>query len=306
MPREVFGSEHVFLPKAEILSFEEITRLAQVFAQLGVRKLRLTGGEPLLRRELDQLVRMLAGIEGIDEITLTTNGSLLDRQATALRAAGLARVTVSLDSLRAETFQIMSDAPAVGPADVLKGIDAAVSAGFGPVKINMVVRRGLNDDEVVDMAERFAGPDYILRYIEYMDVGNTNGWSMREVVPAAEILERLRTRFDLRLLPAQYGGEVAQRWQLASGGEVGLITSVTQPFCGDCTRARLSSNGTLYTCLFAGSGQDLREPLRAGYSDEKLRAIVRRVWGQRADRYSEIRHLRTEPSQKAEMSLLGG
>ncbi|MGV3533617.1 MAG: GTP 3',8-cyclase MoaA [Chthoniobacteraceae bacterium] len=306
MPREVFGGEYPFLPKAQILSFEEITRLAGAFVRLGVQKLRLTGGEPLLRRDLDRLVAMLAAIPGIEEVTLTTNGSLLSRMARTLREAGLTRVTVSLDSLRPETFQAMSDAPAVTPEDVLRGIDAALDAGFGPIKINMVVRRGLNDDEVVEMASRFSGPDYILRFIEYMDVGNTNGWNMREVVPAAEILERLGTHFELRRLPAQYGGEVAQRWALSNGGEVGMITSVTQPFCGGCTRARLSSDGKLYTCLFAATGWDLREPLRAGAGADELESILRGIWEQRRDRYSEIRHLQTSPAPKAEMSLLGG
>ncbi|MHA3774677.1 GTP 3',8-cyclase MoaA [Verrucomicrobiota bacterium sgz303538] len=306
MPREVFGRDYPFLPRAEILSFEEITRLARVFVSLGVEKIRLTGGEPLLRRDLEQLISQLSAISGLRDLTLTTNGSLLEKKAQSLRYAGLKRVTVSLDSLNEETFRTMNDVE-LSPERVVRGIDAALVAGFGPIKINMVVKRGVNDDEVVDMAQRFQGAEYILRFIEYMDVGNTNGWRMTDVVPAAEIVERISRVLPLEELPPNYQGEVARRFRhRIGGGEIGVITSVTQPFCGDCSRARLSSDGKLFTCLFAATGRDLRQALRSGATDEELAALVRGIWSSRTDRYSELRSNQTAPVRKAEMSMLGG
>lgn len=306
MPREVFGHDYPFLPRAEILSFEEITRLARVFVSLGVEKIRLTGGEPLLRRDLEQLIAQLSTISGLRDLTLTTNGSLLEKKAQSLRYAGLKRVTVSLDSLNEETFRTMNDVE-LSPERVVRGIDAALAAGFGPIKINMVVKRGVNDAEIVEMAQRFQGAEYILRFIEYMDVGNTNGWRMTDVVPAAEIVERISRVLPLEELPPNYTGEVARRFRhRIGGGEIGVITSVTQPFCGDCSRARLSSDGKLFTCLFAATGRDLRQALRSGATDEELATLVGRIWSARTDRYSELRSNQTGPVQKAEMSLLGG
>jgi len=305
MPRAVFGENYPFLPRREILDFEEIARLAAIFTGLGVRKIRLTGGEPLLRRELFRLIEMLAGIPGIDDLALTTNGSLLVEKAELLRFSGLHRLTVSLDSLDEGTFAAMSDA-ACTPAKVVAGIEAAVAVGFTPVKVNMVVKRGVNDQDVVPMARRFAGPKYILRFIEYMDVGNTNGWRMDDVVSAAEIIDRLSREIAIEPLPANYPGEVARRFRMESGGEIGFITSVTKPFCGNCSRARLSSDGRLYTCLFAGEGHDLRGPLRAGATDGEIADLLRRIWGRREDRYSEIRGLEAPHLHKAEMSMLGG
>lgn len=306
MPREVFGEDYAFLPKSEILSFEEITRLARVFVSLGVEKIRLTGGEPLLRRDLEKLVSQLVAISGLQDLTLTTNGSLLEKKAGPLREAGLKRVTVSLDSLNEVTFRAMNDV-ALSPERVLRGIESAVAEGFAPVKINMVVKRGVNDEEIEQMAERFRGPEFILRFIEYMDVGNTNGWRMADVVSAAEIIERISGILPLEPLVPNYPGEVARRFRhLNGGGEIGVISSVTQPFCGDCSRARLSSDGKVYTCLFAARGTDLREPLRAGASDEDLATLISGIWSARADRYSELRTEQTTPMPKAEMSLLGG
>jgi len=305
MPRAVFGDDYPFLPRREILDFEEIARLAAIFTGLGVRKIRLTGGEPLLRRELHRLIEMIVAIPGIDDIALTTNGSLLAEKANLLRSSGLNRVTVSLDSLDERTFAAMTDAR-YSAAKVIAGIEAAAAAGFAPVKINMVVKRGVNDHEVVPMARRFAGPKYILRFIEYMDVGNSNGWRMDDVVPAAEIIDRLGRELKIEPLPANYRSEVARRFRMEGGGEIGLITSVTQPFCGNCSRARLSSEGRLYTCLFAGEGHDLRNPLRSGASDGEIADLLRRIWGQRDDRYSEIRNSAPPHLHKAEMSMLGG
>ena len=304
MPKEVFGEAYQFLPRAEILTFEEIERLAAVFASLGVEKLRLTGGEPLLRRGLEHLVGMLSRVPGIRDLALTTNASLLAEKAGALREAGLRRLTVSVDSLEPETFAAMAETT-LPLHRILRGIDVARAAGFAPIKINMVVRRGVNEHEVAAMARRFADDGFILRYIEYMDVGNTNGWRLEQVVPAAEILDRLGDELSLTRLPAHYGGEVARRYRTSAGGEIGIISSVTEPFCSGCTRARLSADGRLYTCLFAGSGTDLRGPLRAGASDEELGEVIAGTWGRRADRYSEIRGEATG-RVKAEMSLLGG
>ena len=305
MPKEVFGHGYEFLPKDAVLSFEEYARLARVFISLGVEKVRLTGGEPLLRRNLDRLVAQLAVLDGLRDLTLTTNGSRLVEQAPALRAAGLRRLTVSVDSLDDATFRAMNDVD-FPVHRVLRGIDAARAAGFAPIKINMVVKRGVNDGEIAAMAERFGGRDFILRFIEYMDVGNTNGWRLDDVVPAAEIIARLGKTVPLEPLAPNYAGEVARRFRQRGGGEIGVITSVTQPFCGDCTRARLSADGQLYTCLFATHGHDLRTPLRAGASDAEMAAIIGAVWRARDDRYSEIRATVKSREPKAEMSLLGG
>ena len=305
MPREVFGPSFEFLDRAEILTFEEITRLARIFASLGVRKFRLTGGEPLLRSEVAKLVAMLAGIEGVD-IALTTNGSLLAQQAQALADAGLRRVTVSLDSLDDAIFRAMNDTD-FPVARVLEGIDAASAAGLAPLKINAVVRRGVNDHTLVDLARHFKGSGHIVRFIEFMDVGTTNGWALGEVVAAAEVIERIDAELPLMPLEPNYDGEVAKRWAYADGeGEIGLITSVSQPFCGDCTRARLSADGSVYTCLFAVGGEDLRGPVRAGASDEELAQILRGVWERREDRYSEIRSEATAGLPRVEMSYIGG
>jgi cyclic pyranopterin phosphate synthase len=293
MPREVYGRDFAFLPRAELLTFEEITRLARIFVTLGVRKLRLTGGEPLLRRDLPTLVGMLGAIPDVEDITLTTNGSLLARQAGALAASGLSRISDSLDSLDEATFARMND---VGfpVASVVAGIDAAAAAGLTPVKVNMVVRRGVNEDSVVPMARFFRERGHILRFIEYMDVGHTNGWRMDDVVPAAEIVRMIDAEMPLVALPPAYRGEVANRWSYRDGsGEVGVIASVTQPFCADCSRARITADGQLYTCLFASSGHDLRRPLRAGATDPDLLDVVSAVWRARDDRYSELRSLAT-------------
>jgi cyclic pyranopterin phosphate synthase len=309
MPREVFGRDFVFLPREQLLTFEELTRLAQVFASLGVRKLRLTGGEPLLRRDLEKLVAMLAGIGGIDDIALTTNGALLAGKARALAAAGLRRVTVSLDSLDDTVFMALNDAgfPA---ARVLEAIAAAAGAGLAPVKVNMVVRRGQNQDSILPMAGHFRHSGHVLRFIEYMDVGSTNGWRLDEVVPAAEIIALIGGQWPLEPVAPAYHGEVASRYRYRDGaGEIGVIASVTQPFCRGCTRARLSADGQLYTCLFAAAGHDLRGPLRAGASDQALREQVAASWTRRTDRYSELRTRqarRETVTPKVEMSHIGG
>ncbi|MBA2336921.1 MAG: GTP 3',8-cyclase MoaA [Acidimicrobiia bacterium] len=306
MPKEIFNREYRFLERDLLLTFEEIERVAGVFSGLGVRKLRLTGGEPLLRRDLDVLVGALAGIAGVDDLTLTTNGSLLARRAAALAAAGLKRVTVSLDSLDDAVFAAMND---VGfpVQQVLDGIEAASAAGLTPVKVNAVIQRGVNDDGIVAMAEHFRGTGHILRFIEYMDVGHTNGWRLDDVVPAREIRERINARYPLQPIDAGYLGEVAQRWRYVDGaGEIGIISSVTRPFCRTCTRARISAEGMLYTCLFATAGTDLRVLLRGGASDTDLAAAVAAVWTARTDRYSEIRSEATVPLPKVEMSYIGG
>jgi cyclic pyranopterin phosphate synthase len=307
MPKEVFGRDYVFLSRQELLSFEEITRLARIFVRLGVKKIRLTGGEPMLRRGFESLVAMLAEIEGLDDIAMTTNGSLLTlERAMALKQAGLKRVTVSLDSLDDETFKSMND---VGfpVAKVLEAIDNAAAAGLAPVKIDMVVKRGVNEDHILDMARHFRGSGQILRFIEYMDVGSTNGWRMADVVTAKEILGTLDREWPVEPVEPNYFGEVAERYRYVDGGgEVGIIASVTLPFCGACTRARLSADGELYTCLFGTRGHDLRTLLRDGSSDEEIEASLRRIWGDRDDRYSEIRSEDTIGLRKVEMSKIGG
>ena len=305
MPKEIFGSDYQFLDRKELLSFEEIERLARIFVSHGVKKIRLTGGEPLVRRNLELLIESLARIPGLD-LTLTTNGSMLARKAEALKAAGLDRVTVSLDSLDNEIFKAMND---VGfPVEkVLAGIDAASEAGLNPIKINMVVKRGVNEQSILPMARYFREKGHILRFIEYMDVGHSNGWRLDDVVPAAEIVEIIGAEMPLEQLRPNYPGEVANRWRYKDGGnEVGIIASVTQPFCGSCTRARISAEGKLYTCLFAVSGQDLRELLRSGATDEEISAAIANTWKLRRDRYSEIRSSATEKLPKVEMSYIGG
>lgn len=305
MPRDFFGAEFPFLPRAGILSFEEIHRLALIFRSLGIRKIRLTGGEPLLRADLPVLVRLLARIPDV-EVALTTNGSLLVHQAEALAEAGLSRITVSLDSLDDEAFRAMNDVN-MPVARVLQGIEAAARAGLTPVKINAVIKRHANDHDLAAFVQRFQGSGQILRFIEYMDVGTTNGWRLDDVVPAQEILQRLSAVLDLEPVEPGYRGEVARRWRLGDGsGEIGIIASVTQPFCGDCTRARLSADGRLFTCLFATRGFDLRTALRSGSSDEDLREMIVAVWQARSDRYSELRSAATATRKRPEMSYLGG
>jgi len=304
MPRAVFDASYRFLPHSAILSFEEITRVARVFVGLGVQKLRLTGGEPLVRRNVDRLIAMLAEL-GVD-IALTTNGSLLTKQARALKAAGLRRVTVSLDALDDATFRAMNDAD-YPVANVLEGIDAAAAAGLAPIKINMVVKRGTNDQQIVDAARHWRGTGHVLRFIEYMDVGSTNGWRMDDVVPSAEVVRRIAEVFPLEPLEASYAGEVAERWRYLDGsGEIGVISSVTQAFCSNCTRMRLSTEGKLFTCLFADHGHDLMPLVRGGASDAVLRDAIAAVWLPRNDRYSEIRTEATAQQRKVEMSYIGG
>ena len=309
MPKETFGEDYVFLPRAELLTFEEITRLAGLFAGLGVQKFRLTGGEPLLRRELPKLVAMLAQLGGGADIALTTNGLLFAKFARPLRDAGLRRVTFSLDSLDPEVFRQMGGEVGA-PEDVLRGIDAAVSEGFKSIKVNVVVQRGVNDEGVLAMVERFRGTGVTLRFIEYMDVGNRNGWRMDHVVASAELAETINSKWPIRPVDRGYRGEVAERYEFVDGaGELGFISSVSQPFCGDCTRSRLSADGRLYTCLFAASGVNLRGPLRAGDSDSELRERIAKVWRARDDRYSELRTSMTETDRahrKVEMYQIGG
>ena len=306
MPKEAFGSDHAFLPRAAILEFEEIERVVRAAVALGVRKVRLTGGEPLVRRNLETLVGMLAQIDGIDDLTLTTNASLLADRAQLLADAGLHRVTVSLDALDDTTFQAMND---VGfpVSRVLEGIAAAEAAGLGPIKINVVIRRGLNEHAIGDLAEHFRGTSTTVRFIEYMDVGHTNGWRLDDVVPAAEVVAAIDARWPLVPVESAYRGEVAQRYRYRDGaGEIGVISSVTQPFCGDCTRARLSADGQLFTCLFATAGHDLRGLVRSGASDAELADALRVIWTGRDDRYSELRTLETVELPKVEMSFIGG
>ena len=306
MPKEVFGRDFQFLPSADILTFEEITRLARVFIGLGVEKLRITGGEPLVRRDLEKLIAMLSPLDGLKDLTLTTNGALLARKAVALKAAGLKRLTVSLDSLDDHVFRAMNDVDfPVGK--VLEGLEAAKEAGLWPIKINMVVKRGVNEASVLPMARYFHGTGYILRFIEYMDVGTTNGWRMDDVVSASEIVRMIDAEMPIEPAEPNYIGEVASRYRyLDGGGEIGLISSITQPFCATCTRARLSPEGLLYTCLFGNYGHDLRALLRAGKPDEEISAFLRKVWRRRDDRYSDLRTLETVRQSKVEMSHIGG
>ena len=306
MPKEVFGRDHAFLPRTEILDFEEIERVVRAAVALGVRKVRLTGGEPLVRRNLETLVRMLAAVEGIEDLTLTTNASLLADRAQLLADAGLHRVTVSLDALDDPTFQSMND---VGfpVSRVLEGIAAAEEAGLGPIKVNAVIRRGLNEHAIVDLAEHFRRTPTTVRYIEYMDVGHTNGWRLDDVVAAAEVVAAIDARWPLQPVESAYRGEVAQRYRYRDGaGEIGVISSVTQPFCGDCTRARLTADGQLFTCLFATAGHDLRALIRSGAGDAELAEALRVIWAGRDDRYSELRTLDTVDLPKVEMSFIGG
>jgi cyclic pyranopterin phosphate synthase len=305
MPKEVFGKDYAFLERKELLTFEEITRLARVFHGLGIEKIRLTGGEPLVRRNLEQLIAMLSSIEGLD-LTLTTNASNLAKKARALKAAGLKRVTVSLDALDDATFMAMNDVD-FPVAKVLEGIDAAAEAGLSPIKVNMVVKRGMNEAGILPMARYFKSRGHILRFIEYMDVGASNGWRMDDVVTAREIVDTISAEMPLEPADANYTGEVAERWRYVDGsGEIGVIASVTQAFCRDCTRARISTDGKLYTCLFATSGHDLRTLLREGANDTELAARVREIWSMRSDRYSEIRSSKTIIVKKIEMSYIGG
>jgi cyclic pyranopterin phosphate synthase len=306
MPREVFGPGFEFLPRSALLTFEEITRLSRLFAAEGVTKLRLTGGEPLLRRDLPDLVAMLAAIEGVEDLTLTTNGSLLASRAQALADAGLRRITVSLDSLDDAVFAQLNDVE-FPVARVLAGIEAAERAGLRPIKINMVVRRGVNEESVLPMAREFRRRGHVLRFIEYMDVGHSNGWRLEEVVPAQEILALIDAEMPLEPVPPAYPGEVADRWRYRDDDtEIGVIASVTQPFCGTCTRARLTAEGELFTCLFGVKGHDFRSLVRGGADDDTIRERIRAVWVTRSDRYSEIRSAATTRLPKVEMSHVGG
>ncbi|KAF0162653.1 MAG: molybdenum cofactor biosynthesis protein [Rhodocyclaceae bacterium] len=306
MPKEVFGDDYAFLPRKQLLSFEEIVRVARIFVDEGVEKIRITGGEPLLRRHIENLIEQLAALPV--ELTLTTNGSLLAKKARALKDAGLHRVTVSLDGIDDAVFKRMNDVDfAVG--DVLDGIAVAAAAGLAPVKVNCVVKRGSNDDQILPLARHFRNSGHILRFIEYMDVGSSNGWRMDEVLPSADVIARIAAEFPLETIDANYPGEVAERWRYQDGaGEIGVISSVTQAFCSTCTRIRLSTEGQLYTCLFAQSGHDLRALLRQGAGDEALRREIAAVWRGRDDRYSEIRTAATAlPGRdKIEMSYIGG
>ncbi len=306
MPREVFDRAYQFMPKEQLLSFEEIKRVAEIFIGLGVEKIRLTGGEPLMRRDLESLIEMLASIPGIKDLTLTTNGSFSLQRVQSLKNAGLSRISVSLDSLDDAVFKAMNDVD-FPVQRVLDWIEASAEAGLSPVKVNMVVKRGLNEDSILPMARYFKEKGHILRFIEYMDVGHTNGWRLDDVVPAADIVKRINAELPIQPAEANYRGEVANRYRYVDGsGEIGLIASVTQPFCGDCTRMRVSADGKLYTCLFAVHGHDLRALLRDGATDEQIIQTISGVWGQREDRYSELRSLQTDEISKVEMSYIGG
>ena len=305
MPKDVYGHDYPFLPHSQLLTFEEIARLARVFKAHGVEKIRLTGGEPLLRKNLERLIAMLADIGGLD-LTLTTNGSALAAKARALKAAGLNRITVSLDALDDSIFRAMNDVD-FPVTKVLEGIDAAAEAGLSPVKVNMVVKRGVNDHQILPMARHFKGSGHILRFIEYMDVGHTNGWRLDDVIPSEEVVRIIGREMPLAPVDANYTGEVAERWRYTDGGgEIGVISSVTQAFCSDCTRARLSTDGKLYTCLFATTGYDLRALLRESDEDAPIGNYLAAIWLQRADRYSEIRSANTVALPKVEMSYIGG
>jgi cyclic pyranopterin phosphate synthase len=306
MPKEVFGRNYQFLPQEQLLSFEEIERITRAFAALGVRKVRLTGGEPLMRRELETLVSGLAAVPGVEDLALTTNGSFPIARVQSLKAAGLKRMTVSLDALDDETFMRMNDVD-FPVANVLEWIEASAAAGLRPVKVNMVVKRGVNEHAILPMARYFREHGHILRLIEYMDVGSSNGWRLNDVITARQIRDSIHAELPIEPLDPNYRGEVAERYRYADGsGEVGIIASVSQPFCGDCSRARLSADGKLYTCLFAVGGADLRGLQRRGASDAELQAAIAAVWQQRTDRYSELRSANTEDLPKVEMSYIGG
>lgn len=306
MPREVFGPEYQFLSRDQVLSFEEIHRLAGLFVAAGVEKIRITGGEPLLRREIEKLVTMLAGLDGVRDLTMTTNASLLPGKAAALSEAGLHRVTISLDALDDDVFRSMSDVQI--PVDtVLQGIAVASEAGLTPVKVNMVVKRGVNEDQILKMSEYFRGSGHVLRFIEFMDVGNSNGWRLEDVVSGREIRDTIHDRWPLEPVEPNYEGEVARRYRYQDGGgEIGIITSVTQPFCSTCNRARLTADGELFTCLFAREGHDLKQLIRDGGSDAEIADRLRTIWGGRTDRYSELRSLATIDLPRVEMSRIGG
>jgi GTP 3',8-cyclase len=306
MPKEVFGRDFQFLERAELLTFEEIGRLGRIFVDLGVEKIRLTGGEPLVRKDVEELVGVLSRLSGMRDIALTTNGSLLAVKAKALAEAGLRRVTVSLDALDDATFRAMNDT-GFPVSRVLAGIEAAHQAGLGPIKVNMVVKRGVNDDQVIPMAEYFRATPYVLRFIEYMDVGTTNGWRLDDVVPAASILASIQEKWPVEPIDAAREGEVATRYRYRDGsGEIGIISSVSRPFCSTCVRARLSAKGELFTCLFGATGRDLREIVRDGSSDDELRRQIADIWSRRVDRYSEIRSSHTKARKRVEMSYIGG
>jgi GTP 3',8-cyclase len=311
MPAEIFGEKYEFLPRPHILTFEEIERLARLFAVAGVSKLRITGGEPLVRANLPELIGSLSAIDGIDDIALTTNGYLLAKNAQALKDAGLNRLTISLDSIDEDIFKQMSGRPQ-GPANTLEGIKVATEIGFSPIKINVVVQRGVNDHTLVDTARHFKGTGAIVRFIEFMDVGTKNGWELSQVVTSQEVIELIGSEFPLEPIEPNYPGEVANRYRYVDGdGEIGVISSVSQAFCGNCTRARLSTDGKLVTCLFASGGTDLKTPMRSGADDDELAAIIAKVWGGRDDRYSELRSKDTEyrvagDGDKVEMYYIGG
>lgn len=306
MPKEIFGRGYQFLPHEDVLTFEEITRLVRIFASLGTRKLRLTGGEPFMRREIETLVAMLAEIPGIQDLAITTNGSFPTARIASIQAAGVRRMTVSLDALDDETFFKLNDMQ-VPVSRVMGWIDMAIEAGFSPLKINMVVKRGVNEHSILPMARLFNRPETILRYIEFMDVGSSNGWRMDDVIPAKEILQRVHQEMPLEPIAPNYPGEVATRFRYQdTGNEVGVIASVTMPFCRGCTRARLSANGSLYTCLFAAQGHDLKSLLRSGASDQQISQTILDIWTNRSDRYSELRSQETADLPKVEMSFIGG
>ena len=307
MPSEIYGERYQFLPRADLLTFEEITRLTRIFVERGAAKVRLTGGEPLVRNELEKLIAQLADVEGVEDLTLTTNGYLLPQKAQALKDAGLQRVTISMDSLDDEVFRHMNGR-GFGTEEVLKGVEAAERVGLRPIKVNAVVQRGVNDHTLLDLARHMKERGHTLRFIEYMDVGTRNGWKLDEVVPADEIVAMIDAEMPLEPVDANYSGEVAMRYRYRDGGgEIGIIASVTKPFCGDCTRLRMSPEGKIYTCLFSSDGTDLRAPLRSGAGDDELRALITGVWGRRTDRYSEERASITEPSrEKVEMYHIGG
>ena len=309
MPAEIYGEAYEFLPRADILTFEELTRLVRIFAELGIEKLRVTGGEPLLRNDLPQLLGMLTSIDGIDDLTLTTNGYLLSQFAQPLKDAGLQRITISLDSLDEEVFKAMNGR-GFTTERVLEAIETASEVGLSPIKINCVVQKNVNDHTIVDLARHFKGTGHIVRYIEYMDVGNRNGWRSEHVVPADEIIAKIDAEMPLEPVASNYQGEVATRYRYKDGsGEIGFIASVTKPFCGDCTRVRLSTDGKIYTCLFAGEGISLRDPMRSGADDNELRDLITGIWTVRSDRYSEERAASPNgegTSRKIEMYQIGG